>query len=206
MSIANSPAQRKRLAALPAAAFTPQWAGYATATLPYHFGNRPDLPLYEIVQRLGAGRRFNEKSFLATRPLEPVPALLGDYPDRWHVEEFFNADQALGWQRAGTYNLNIRYGKMSMTCLAQTAIHQLRQRLGPPYQQWDAAHFARDFFEGLEGDIRVVEDTIVLTFYNAPNAERLRQTYEHLPQKLRAEGVAPEIPWLCNFKLDFRFR
>jgi hypothetical protein len=37
-----------------------------------------------------------------------VDALTVDYPKRWHAEEFFNAHQALGWDRAGTMNLNIR--------------------------------------------------------------------------------------------------
>ncbi len=37
-----------------------------------------------------------------------------NYPQRWHIEEFFKNDQALGWHRAGTMNLNIRYGQMTM--------------------------------------------------------------------------------------------
>src|SRR5438132_12592865 len=38
-----------------------------------------------------------------------VVGLSRDYPKRWHIEEFFNANQALGWKRAGTQNLHIRY-------------------------------------------------------------------------------------------------
>ena len=38
------------------------------------------------------------------------------------------------------------------------------------------------------------------------NVERLRDHYEHLPEKLRAQNVNPRIPWLYDFKLDFRFR
>ena len=65
---------------------------------------------------------------------------------------------------------------------------------------------ARALFSGLEGDVRVQEDTILVTYYNAPNAEVLRQHYEGLPKKLEAEGVDPRLPWLYNFKLDFRFK
>ena len=50
------------------------------------------------------------------------------------------------------------------------------------------------------------QDTIVVTYYNAPDAEMLQRTYAELPAKLTAEGVDPRIPWLFNFKLDFRFR
>jgi len=28
----------------------------------------------------------------------------------------------------------------------------------------------------------------------------------NLPEKLAAERVDPRVPWLFNFKLDFRFR
>ena len=114
--------------------------------------------------------------------------------------------QALGWHRAGTLNLNIRYGHLTMVLVAQAAIHQLRQRLGAPCAQWDATHLARNLFEGLEGDVRVEDKTIVVTLYNPPNAPLLRHHYERLPEKLAQEGVNPEIPWLYNFRIDFRFK
>jgi len=115
-------------------------------------------------------------------------------------------NQALGWRRAGTLNLNVRYGHLTMVLVAQAAIHQLRQRLGAPFVQWDATHLARNLFEGLEGDVRVQQQTIVVTLYNPPNASLLQHHYEHLPEKLAREGVNPEIPWLDNFKIDFRFK
>jgi hypothetical protein len=59
---------------------------------------------------------------------------------------------------------------------------------------------------GLEGDSRVDEGTIVVTYYNAPNPSLLEQAYAGLPAKLSMEGIDPRIPWLYNFKLDFRFR
>ncbi len=129
-----------------------------------------------------------------------------DYPKRWRVEEFFHTHQALGWNRAGTLNLHIRYGQMTMALLAQAALHQLRRRLEGPFSTWDAAHFAKSLLVGLEGDVRVRDDTIVVTFYNAPDANSLRTHYEHLPERLKQEHISPNIPWLYGFKLDFRFR
>ena len=41
------------------------------------------------------------------------------YPERWSIEEFFNFDGAMGFDRASTFNLNIRYGKMSLALLAK---------------------------------------------------------------------------------------
>ena len=103
-------------------------------------------------------------------------------------------------------NINIRYGQMTMALLAQTLIHGFRKRLGAPFAAWDANHLASAIFRGLDGDIRVVDDTIVVTYYNAPNQERLRAQYENLPAKLVAEGIDPRIPWLYGFQLDFRFK
>jgi hypothetical protein len=87
--------------------------------------------------------QFN--ALLATRDRDEVAALANDYPQRWHIEAFFNAHQDLGWQRAGTMNLHIRYGQMSMALIAQTILDQLRQRLGQPYAGWDAKLLAQDY-------------------------------------------------------------
>jgi hypothetical protein len=135
-----------------------------------------------------------------------MEALSVHYPQRWHAEEFFKNDQALGWNRAGTMNLNIRYGQMTMGLIAQAACFMMRQRLGSPVDQWDAPHLAKDFFRGLEGDIRVHRDTIVVTYYNAPNSDLMKKHYENMPARLSSEGIKPLIPWLYDFKLDFRFK
>ena len=129
-----------------------------------------------------------------------------DFPDRWHIEEFFRFEQDLGWNRAGTLNLNIRLGQMSLALIAQALIHQLRQRLPEPYRRWDSPHFARDWFSALEGDVRVEHDTIVVTYYNAPEAHHWMHHFQNLPHQLERENVDPRIPWLYNFKLDFRFK
>ena len=54
--------------------------------------------------------------------------------------------------------------------------------------------------------MRVTHDTIVVTYYNAPNPDQLREHYEDLPRKLERENVSPQVPWLYDYKLDFRFR
>jgi hypothetical protein len=205
--IANQRSVAQRLRAIPPEQFTPQWAGYATAALPYTPHNSHAGPYYELVQRQGERPdQWHFNSFLSTTDRDPIEALTREYPKRWHVEEFFNAHQALGWQHAGTLNLNIRYGQMTMTLLAQAAIHRLRDRLGEPYRHWDAKHLANAVFRGLEGDIRVVRDTIVVTYYNAPDKDLLASQYEDLPARLAAENVDPHIPWLYGLQLDFRFK
>jgi hypothetical protein len=203
----QQPAVRRRCAALPPDAFTRHWAGFATAKQPWELTGSTTGPGFQIVQRSGEqpGDYFF-KAFYATDDRPEVPALTRDFPDRWHIEEFFKFNQPLGWDRGGSLNLNIRYGQMTLALVAQALLHQLRQRLGSPFAQWDAEHFAKELFGGLEGDVRVQDDTIVVTYYNAPNVEQLRQHYEDLPAKLAAKGIAPQIPWLYGFKLDFRFR
>jgi hypothetical protein len=95
---------------------------------------------------------------------------------------------------------------MTAALMAQAAVHQLCQRLGEPYRHWQAGHLARHVLGGLDGDLRVNDDTIIVTYYNAPNPAALQRHYEHLPTKLRQQGINPKIPWLYDFKLDFRFR
>jgi hypothetical protein len=196
----------KRWSKIPQERFIEHWPGYATAAQPYHFRNDPEAVYHELVERSGAKTEdFQYQGFLSTVLRPQVQALTHEYPQRWEVEEFFKFHQAMGWHRTGTLNLNIRYGQLTMALLAQAAVYQLRQRLGKPVADWDAIHLARNLLEGLEGDLRVKQDTIVVTLYNAPDSELLRGHYENLPDKLRQESVDPHIPWLYNFKLDFRF-
>jgi len=193
---------------IPAQAFTRHWAGFATATEPFQpEGTACAQPCHRYIQRTGEGPQpYYFKGFASTRPRPEIAALTCDFPDRWHIEEFFRVDQDLGWNRAGTLNLHIRLGQMSLALVAQALIHQLRQRLGVPYQLWDSPHFARDLFSGLEGDLRVEHDTIWVTYYNAPAAQQWKHHFENLPGQLQRENIDPRIPWLYNFKLDFRFR
>lgn len=202
----NQRSLRRKLQAIPAEQFTRRWAGYATAKLPYQMARSQSGPLYQFVQRLGeTPTDYRFSAFLSTTDRDEVEALTRDFPQRWHVEEFFNAHQALGWDRAGTLNLNIRYAQLTMALLAQAALYQFRRRLGEPMAHWDARHLAKAVLAGLDGDVRTAGDTIVVTYYNAPHADRLREQYEHLPQRLQSENIDPRIPWLYNFKLDFRF-
>ena len=196
--------QQQRWRGLPPQAFTRHWAGYALAVQPYRFGSQD---CFELVQRSGERpAEYQFQGFLSTCAEAQLEQLTADFPQRWHVEEFFKFNQALGWQRSGTLNLNIRYGQMTLALVAQALIYQFRQRLGLPYQSWDAVHLARSVFSGLEGDVRVQDDTILVTYYNAPQAALLQQHYQDLPHKLQAQNIDPRVPWLYDFKLDFRFK
>jgi hypothetical protein len=202
----NYRGSQQRMRSLDPDTFTTHWPGFATAQIPYRFSHHT-VPFHQIVQRTGERPDdYRFKAFVSTHPLPPHQALATQYPQRWHVEEFFNTSQALGWKRAGTCNLNIRFGQMTFALLAQAAIAQLRKRLGDPYQTWDARHLAQHFFAGLDGDIRVSDNTIIVTYYNAPNVSLLRKYFERLPRKLKQENVNPRIPWLFDFQLDFRFK
>ncbi len=146
------------------------------------------------------------KSFL-TLSDKPAEELLGDiYQERWSIEEFFNFDGGMGFDRASTFNLNVRYGKMSLALLAQAASYELRKILPKPYNRWDCSHLADALFTKIDGDIRIKDDTIIVTCYNAPNELNLQDNYKGLPDKLASEGISPKIQWLYYYKLDFRFK
>jgi len=203
----NQPTIRKKIEAIAAEQFTPRWAGLATAKVPYAPVHSKAGPFWMMAQRFGERPEdYTFNSFVCTGDREEVDALTLEYPQRWHIEEFFRTNQALGWNRAGTLNLNIRYGHMTMALLAQAALHQFRQRLDEQTANWDAAHVANDILRGLQGDVRVHGQRVLVTYYNASRIEQCRDQFEHLPERLRSEGVDPRIPWLCDFELDFRFK
>ena len=182
-----------------------KWAGYAIAESEYSF-YRGASPVRLIAQRQGElPADYKYKAFLTTSGSDPVELISGMFPERWSIEEFFNFEGAMGWDRASTFNLEIRYGKMTMAHIAQALTYRLRKNLAGEYKNWTAEHLAQAVLLGLEGDIRVRGDTILVTYYNAPEKYRLREHYQRLPQKLAAKGIDPRMPWLYNFKLDFRF-
>jgi hypothetical protein len=182
------------------------WAGYAIAETTFSFSGRKEK--YRLVsQREGETTTdYVYKSFLSLSN-KPATVLLGEmYRERWSVEDFFNFDGAMGFDRASTFNLNIRYGKMSLALLAQAATFQLRQKLPKPYNRWNSSHLADAVLNKIDGDIRLKGDTIIVTCYNAPKELNLQNNYQGLPAKLISEGIDPKIPWLYGYKLDFRFK
>lgn len=182
------------------------WAGYATAEISYQYKDSKH-PFRLIGQRSGENKlEYEYKPFIATGNYPSLESITEKYPARWKIEEFFNFEGAMGWDRTATMNLNIRYGKLSLALIAQAATFQLKKKLPSPYKNWTAQHLADSVFRGIDGDLRVKDDTIIVTMYNVPESLNLRQHYENTPEKLLREGFDPRIPWLYDFKLDFRFK
>jgi hypothetical protein len=70
----------------------------------------------------------------------------------------------------------------------------------------EESYLAKDLFFRLEGGVRVTDDSIIVTYYNAPNAELIQSHYHNLPQKFAADHIDSRVPWLYNYKLYLRFR
>ena len=154
----------------------------------------------------GPPHNHRYRSFPSPCQRDELEQLREHYPDRWHAEEFCSACQAMGWNRGGALHPHLRHARLTLALAAQAGPRQWRQRLGEPQQHGASGHWGEHLFPGLDGDVRVVDDTIVVTFYNAPNPQRLRQHYEHLPAQPRRQRVDPRAPWLYDFQLDFRFK
>jgi hypothetical protein len=186
--------------------YAPCWPGYALACTTFRFENCP-YNFRLIVQRQGEqSSKYQYKAYLTTSGKPPADLLTEAYPERWTIEEFFNFEGEMGWNRASTFNLNIKYGKQSMALIAQAAAHQLKNKLPRNYKTWTAQHTAREVLTNMEGDIRVEDDNIIVTYYRDHEKLNLKEQFENLPQILQAEGVNPKIPWLFDFKLNFRFK
>jgi hypothetical protein len=185
--------------------YKPLWAGYAIAETSFSFNNKNEV-FRLIVQRTGeTNNDYSYKAFITTSNREPQQLITENYDERWSVEEFFRFENEMGLNRASTLNLNIRYGKLALALMAQAATYQLRMRLKDKYKKWDAKHLAYEILAWSEGDIRVTDDTIIVTFYGAPEHINY-EYYKNLPDILKHENIDPHIPWLYNFKLDFRFK
>lgn len=180
------------------------WPGYATAETDYKFDNSKHG--FRLIGQRSGEKDYDYKPFIATGDSPSVELITEKFPERWTIEEFFNFEGAMGWNRASTLNLNIRYGKMTLALIAQAVTHQLKKKLSVPYKNWTAEHIANSVFHGLDGDLRVKDDTIIVTFYNVRESLNLKKHYENLPEKLLEEGINPTVPWLFNYKVDFQFK
>jgi len=186
--------------------YQPLWAGYAVAETKYAIHNQQDQSYRMIVQRKGGTKdSYDYDAFITTSAKSAEELLSINYPERWSIEEFFRFENKMGLNRMGTHNLNIRYGKLALSMMAQASIYQFRSNLKGEYRKWNAEHLANEIFGWLEGDIRVVKDTILVTIYNAPDFLK-KEKYINLPEQLQQENIDPRIPWLYDLKLDFRFK
>ena len=201
-----TPKSKKLLGQISTMHFEPMWAGYAVAEGDYQL-SAADKPIRQIVQRTGETlHSYAYKAFVTTSQMPAADLMTLVFPQRWNIEEFFNLESALGWNRTSTLNLHIRFAKLTMALIAQAAIYELRKKLPGDINNWTAQSMARKLFNGIDGDLSVKDDTITVTFYNAPQAQTLKDHYTNLPQKLQTQGIDPRVPWLYNFKVDFRFK
>ncbi|MFO7986439.1 MAG: transposase [Desulfatiglandaceae bacterium] len=196
--------RKKVLKIITALPYETHWPGYATAESPYQYQDSPHA--FRLIGQRTGERQYSYKPFIATGEAPRLALITEQYPARWTIEEFFNFEGAMGWNRAATFNLNIRYGQLSLALIAQAVAAQLKRKLPEPYKTWNATHLADALFRGIDGDLRVQKDTILVTMYNVPEHLNLAHHYTHLPQRLEKEGVNPKIPWLFDLKVDFRFK
>lgn len=185
--------------------YTPRWAGFSIAETLFNFDN--DHNQYRLIaQRTGESlKNYSYNAFLTTSKDDPVKLICENYDKRWTVEEFFRFENEMGINRASTLNLNIRYGMLALAMIAQAGTYQLRNNLFKNYKKWDANHLANEILAWTEGDVRVEHDTIIVTVYNA-SKHLMLEKYINLPKILTKEGINPKIPWLFDYKLDFRFK
>lgn len=185
--------------------YKPLWAGFAIAETTFSF-TKENYQYRLLAERMGETEEdYTFNAFITASKREVTKLICEDYDKRWSVEEFFNFENDMGIKRASTLNLNIRYGKLALAMIAQGATYQLRRKLSEPYKNWNAKHLSTEILALCDGDIRVKGDTIIATFYGKP--KHLNENdYVNLPDILTREGYNPKIPWLYDFKLDFRFK
>jgi len=185
--------------------YQPQWAGFAIAETNFCFAH--DTTKYRLIaERTGeTTENYSYNAFITTSKKDAKQLICNNYDKRWSVEEFFRFENNMGLNRASTLNLNVRYGKLALAMIAQAATYQLRKKLKEDYRKWDASHLSNEVLAWADGDIRVKSDTILITFYGKPTHLN-PQDYINLPSRLIAEDINPKIPWLYDYKIDFKFK
>lgn len=181
-----------------------KWAGYAIAETKYNF-NESDIELRLIIQREGEAA-YKYKGFLTNSSKDATYLLSDSYPKRWTVENFFNFEASHGWDRASTHNLNIKYGKQTIALIAQAATYQLKKKLPGEYNKWTAKTLAEKILTDIDGDVRVAQNKIIVTYYGDHKKLNLKDNYSNISKQLTKEGVNPRIPWLLDYELEFRFK
>ena len=147
--------------------YTPKWPGFAIAETPFNF-EMGDKRYRLIAERTGETQKnYSYNAFLTTSEADPQKLICENYDKRWSVEEFFRFENDMGMNRASTLNLNIRYGMLALAMIAQGATYQLRSNLNGDYIKWDAKHLANEILAWTDGDVRVKDDTIIVSLYSA---------------------------------------
>lgn len=173
------------------------WPGYSVAETEYSFHNSSKKFRLLAQKEAVPGKEDVYKAFLTTSDKDPAALISKVFSKRWTIEEFFNFEGDMGWNRASTFNLNIRYGKQSLALLAQAAAFGLRKNLPEPYSKWSAAMLSEKVLTNMEGDVRIKDDKIIVTYYGDHEALGIKEKYQNISSK---------IPWIYNYKLEFRFK
>ncbi len=181
-----------------------KWAGFAIAETKYNF-NESDIELRLIIQREGE-TAYKYKGFLTNSSKDATYLLSDSYPKRWTVENFFNFEASHGWDRASTHNLNIKYGKQTIALIAQAATYQLKKKLPGEYNKWTAKTLAEKILTDIDGDVKVAQNKIIVTYYGDHKKLNLKDNYSAISKQLTKEGINPRIPWLLDYELEFRFK
>lgn len=183
--------------------YTKLRAGFAIAETDFYFDGQSTK--YRLIAERFGEKEYSYNGFLTTSFIDAQTLLCENYDKRWSVEEFYRFENDMSLNRASTMNLNIRYANLAMAMLAQAAIYELRKNMKGDYKKWEAKHIANEVLAWSDGDIKVKGDTIIVTFYGSSDYIK-KEEFINLPAKLMQDGIDPHIPWLYNFKLNFRFK
>jgi hypothetical protein len=177
------------------------WAGFSIAETGFGFSNSSSE--FRLIAQKEAihGKQEVYKAFLTTSDKDSAHLLSNVYSKRWNIEEFFNFEGDMGWNRASTFNLNIRYRRQSLALLTQAAAYGLRKKLPEPYSKWTAAMRSEKVLTNMEGDVRVKDDKIIVTYYGDHETLGIKDKYHNISQRLKNQNISPKIPWLYIYKL-----
>ena len=128
-----------------------------------------------------------------------------NYTKRWRIENFFSENTFLGINHLPSLNLNAIQALLSLKLVAYHVMDNFRNDLGVDYATKTPETIYNEFVNGVQGRIELKKGAIVVHVYNFKHERAVASIMNNLNDKLLKANVDPNIPWLGNRRLEFRF-
>ena len=131
---------------------------------------------------------------------------LPTFSDRWHIENFFGLNNALGVDQLPSLNLNAIQAMLTIRLMAFHVFAAFRQDLGGKFAHQSPELIRRQFLLPVQAKIQSrSKQTISVTVYGCAQQHVLKERYQEVSEQLRTRDIDPRLPWLGNRKLEVRF-
>lgn len=152
-----------------------------------------------VVKFIGKKKRV---AFLTNDMHSPVKQIIETYARRWRIEnwfkdakDFFNIDDMYGFDdvKLDAY--------LSYKHLASNMFALLKQEVSVNYEP---ATFYRKFIH-IKAKVEITDTAVIVTYNRFKEQERFETLFSNMNERLRKLEIDPNIPWLGNRSIIYKF-